>query len=102
MTKKEKWKTFGKDTGHSFSNFGRAMATTAKIVSGNESNDLETNGNTVLRNAWSKTGKGFGKAGTSLGRALKGTFGFDSDAEEENINTNEEKQEETVLLIEHK
>ena len=95
MNKKQKWKAFGKDTGQSFKNFGLAMAETAKIAVGKEENDVEENGKTKLRNAWTKTGKGFGKAGSSLGRAAAGTFKFGKDDQEEvDAEAKEEPQKE--------
>lgn len=72
--KKENWKTFGKNTGNAFANFGKAMATTAKVVFCDEDNSKEENGHTKLGNAWANTGKGFGKAGKSLGKATVETF----------------------------
>ncbi len=79
---KEKWKTFGKNTGQAFKNFGKAMATTAKVVVGNEKNDVDENGESKLKSAWKKTGKGFGAAGSSLGKAAAGTFQSDEPSKE--------------------
>lgn len=73
MSRKEKWKKFGKNTGKAFLNFGKAMGETVKIVAGKDNNDVEPNGKTKLRNAWTDTGKGFGAAGSSLGKAFKET-----------------------------
>lgn len=72
MSKKEKWKTFGKNTGQAFKNFGSAMAQTARIAFGEDKVDEE--GNSKLKKVWTKTGKGFGEAGKSLGQAAAGTF----------------------------
>ena len=105
MTKKEKWKTFGKNTGQAFKNFGQAVAKTANIVVDNEQNDVEDNGKTKLRNAWTKTGKGFGEAGSSLGKAAAGTFGFGDNGEEVDAKpkeNQEEKPQEEVKEIELK
>ena len=79
MSRKEKWKSFGKNTGNAFKNFGKAIAETAKVAVGKDDNDVEENGKTKLRNAWSKTGKGFGEAGTSLGKAATVTVKGDED-----------------------
>ena len=73
MALKEKWKTFGKNTGRAFTNFGKSMAKTAKVVFTNDENKIEENGHSELGNAWAETGKSFGRAGTSLGKAAQGT-----------------------------
>ena len=73
MSVKEKWKTFGKNTGAAFTNFGKAVGETAKIAFSDEENTIEENGHSRLSNAWKKTGKGFGEAGKSLGKAAAGT-----------------------------
>ena len=72
MSVKEKWKTFGKSTGQAFTNFGKSVATTAKVVVGKESN-VNDEGKSTLKESWKKTGKGFGTAGKSLGKAASGT-----------------------------
>ena len=106
MTRKQKWKAFGKNTGQAFKNFGQAVVKTANIVVDNEQNDVEDNGKTKLRNAWTKTGKGFGEAGSSLGKAAAGTFGFGDNSEEVDATPKEEsaeeKPEEEIKQIENK
>ena len=72
MSVKDKWKTFGKSMGKAFANFGKAMATTAKVVLGKEDR-IDEEGNSNLRKSWSAAGKGFGKAGTALGKAASAT-----------------------------
>lgn len=72
MSLKDKWKSFGKNTGQAFKNFGQSVATTAKVVVGSEDR-VDEEGNSTLKKSWSKTGKGFGTAGKSLGSAAKGT-----------------------------
>lgn len=72
MSLKDKWKSFGKNTGQAFKNFGQSVATTAKVVVGTEDR-VDEEGNSTLKKSWSKTGKGFGTAGKSLGSAAKGT-----------------------------
>lgn len=98
MSRKESWKTFGKNTGNAFKNFGKAMATTMKVAFSDEKNDVEENGQSKLRNAWSKTGKGFGEAGKSLGGAAKTTVTGDKKEGEENkqevIDVNSEMKKE--------
>ncbi|MCR5332932.1 MAG: hypothetical protein K6E11_02810 [Bacilli bacterium] len=99
MAKKE-WKQFGKNTGNAFKNFGKAIATTAKVAVGKEENTKDENGKSKLKSAWSNTGKGFGDAGKSLGSATKDTFKSDEKVEEEKAkkeaNTKGEKKEEIV------
>ena len=73
MALKTKWKRFGKSTGQAFTNFGKSVAKTAKVVFADEENKREKNGKTEIRNAWTKTGKSFGEAGKNLGKAAQGT-----------------------------
>lgn len=73
MSRKENWKNFGKNTGKAFVNFGQAVAKTANIAVGNE-DKVDEEGHSKLKQTWSKTGKGFGTAGKSLGKAAKETF----------------------------
>lgn len=87
MSLKEQWKNAGKGIGHAFANFGKSMATTAKVVLGKEER-VDEEGNSTLKKSWTKTGKGFGEAGKGLGQAAVGTV--DKIAGEE-----EEKKEET-------
>lgn len=96
MSRKEKWKSFGKNTAETVKDFGKAVARTANIAVGNESNDVEENGKTKLRNAWTKSGKDFGKTGTSLGKAIVTTVNGDEEVKEEpqkEENPEPEKQE---------
>jgi len=89
MSKKEKWKVFGKSTGQAFKNFGQSIAQTARIViRGEEKVDEE--GHSKLKKTWTKTGKGFGTAGKSLGQAAAGTF----ECEEKEAEKVEENKEE--------
>ena len=89
MSKKEKWKAFGKSTGQAFKNFGQSMAQTARIVIGGETK-VDEEGNSKLKKTWTKTGKGFGTAGKSLGQAAASTF----ESEEKEAPEAEEKKEE--------
>ena len=73
MALKEDWKNTGKGIGGVFKNFGKAIATTAKVAVGKEENEVGEDGRTALRSSWSKVGHGFGDAGKSLGKAAKNT-----------------------------
>ncbi|MBQ7249948.1 MAG: hypothetical protein IJS37_01165 [Bacilli bacterium] len=57
MSAKQKWKTFGKNTGQTFANFGRSVKTTARVVVGAEER-VNENGESTLKTSWKKTGKG--------------------------------------------
>lgn len=87
MSKKESWKNFGKSAGNAFKNFGQSIATTAKIVVGDEEK-VDEQGNSKLKQTWNKTGKGFGQAGKSLGEAAEETV---CPKEEEEINPDIDK-----------
>ena len=95
MSRKEKWKSFGKNTGKAFKNFGQAVVKSANIAVGNEKNEVEDNGKTKIRNAWTKTGKGFGEAGTSLGKAITTTINGDEEAPKQEVQ--EEVKEEAQV-----
>lgn len=86
MALKDKWKNTGKNTGKAFTNLGKALGTTAKVVFSDENNDVEDNGRTKISNAWRETGKSFGTAGKSLGDAAEGTV--------DKVVGDEEKEEE--------
>ena len=73
MSLGNKWKEFGKNTGKAFSNFGKSIGKTAKVVFTDDKNEVEENGHRKLANAWKDTGKSFGQAGKSLGKAAAGT-----------------------------
>ena len=73
MALKDKWKNAGKSIGGAFSNFGKAVATTAKVAVGKEENKAGEDGETPLKQAWKDTGKGYKGAGKDLGTAAKGT-----------------------------
>lgn len=110
MSRKTKWKRFGKNTAEVVVNLGKAVVRTASVAVGNEKNDMEENGKSKLKNAWTKTGKGFGKAGKSLGEAIETTVAGDKEEEvkeeapvEEEAKTEEEpKAEETPVEEEKK
>ena len=72
MALKESWKKFGKNTGKAFTNLGKSLVTTARVVVGTEERENEE-GKSTLKESWSETGKGFGDAGKSLGTAAKET-----------------------------
>jgi len=90
MALKDKWKNAGKSIGGAFANFGKAMATTAKVAVGKEENKVDENGESTLKSAWKKTGHGFGDAGKDIGRAAKGTCDKVVDKEEDVKAKNEE------------
>lgn len=87
MSVKQKWKTFGKNTGKAFANFGRSVKTTARVVVGAEER-VNENGESTLKTSWKKTGKGFGESGKALGKAAAATakkpFGKEEPTEENN------------------
>ncbi len=87
MAKKESWKSFGKNTGNAFKNL-KAIAKTAKVAFGDDENKVDENGESELKKAWKTTGKGFGTAGSSLGKAAKDTFKSEPETTTE---VNEEK-----------
>ena len=95
MAKKE-WKNFGKNTGNAFKNFGKAIATTAKVAVGKEKNEVGEDGKTKLRSAWSSTGSGFKESGKSLGGAAKNTFKSDEEVAKKKAAQEGEKKEEIV------
>ena len=73
MPLKEKWKLAGKNTGHAFANFGRALGKTMKTTFTSDENMIEANGHTEVSNRWRETGKSFGEAGKALGDAAEAT-----------------------------
>ena len=93
MSRKEKWKDFGKNTAETVKDFGKAVARTANIAVGNEANDVEENGKTKIRNAWSTTGKDFGETGTSLGKAISTTVKGEEETKVEPTPAEEKKEE---------
>jgi len=99
MALKDKWKNFGKNTGKAFTNFGKTVGKTARVVFAGESNEVEENGSTELANDWKETGKSFGRAGKSLGKAAQGTgqkiIGVEQSEDESE--TTVEKPEEIII-----
>ena len=73
MALKDEWKQTGKDVGTAFSNFGKAMGKTAKVVFTDDENKVDENGDSELKKAWKDMGKGFGQAGKSFGKATGDT-----------------------------
>lgn len=73
MGLKDSWKNTGKNIGSAFSNFGKAMGKTAKVVFTDEKNEVDENGDSDLKKAWKDTGKGFGEAGKSFGHSAADT-----------------------------
>lgn len=97
MALKDKWKNTGKSIGGAFKNFGKAVATTAKVAVGNEENEVnEETGKTTLRSAWTDVGHGFGDAGKSIGTSAKGTVDKVAGNEEKEEKPSKPKEEEVV------
>ena len=106
MALKKKWKRFGQDTGKAFTNFGKSVAKTAKVVFADDTNEREENGKTELTNAWAETGKSFGRAGKSLGKAAQGTaqkvVGCEEKEDEVKTEQPQEEVKEEPAQIENK
>ena len=100
MALKDKWANTGKSIGGAFKNFGKAMATTAKVAVGKEENDVQENGKSRLRDSWTNVGHGFGDAGKNLGTAAKGTV--DKVAGEEEKEKDTKPSEEEVIDVDSK
>ena len=73
MGLKDSWKNTGKSIGSAFSNFGKAMGKTAKVVFTDDENKVDENGESELKKAWKDTGKGFGEAGKNVGHSVGDT-----------------------------
>lgn len=80
---KENFKESGKDIGHAFKNFGKAMGTTMKVVFGNEDNSNGEGKKTKTGEAWTEVGHGFADAGKQVGKTAKELF---TDKEKEEVN----------------
>ena len=100
MALKDKWKNTGKSIGGAFKNFGKAVATTAKVAVGNEENDVQESGKTRLRESWTNVGHGFGDAGKNIGTAAKGTV--DKVVGEEEKEKDVKPQEDEVIDVDSK
>lgn len=97
MALKDKWKNTGKGIGNAFKNFGKAVATTAKVAVGKEENEVnEETGKTTLRDAWTKTGHSFGDAGKSIGTSAKGTVDKVVGKEEKEEKPEKPKEEDVI------
>lgn len=68
---KENFKETGKDIGHAFKNFGKAMGTTMKVAFGKEDNSNGEGKKTKTGEAWTEVGHGFAEAGKQIGRTAK-------------------------------
>lgn len=103
MALKDKWKNTGKSIGGAFKNFGKAVATTAKVAVGSEENKVdEETGKSTLKSAWTDVGHGFGDAGKSLGTSAKGTVDKVAGEEEKEEKPVEKPAEEEVIDVEAK
>lgn len=69
---KDNFKETGKDIGHAFKNFGKAMGTTMKVAFGSEDNSNGEGKKTKTGEAWTEVGHGFAEAGKQIGRTAKG------------------------------
>ena len=99
MSLKDSWKNTGKSIGSAFSNFGKAMGKTAKVVFTDEENKVDENGESDLKKAWRDTGKGFGEAGKSFGHSAGDTANEvveDLDEKAEKRKEEKEAKENTV------
>ena len=81
-------KNTGKDVGHAFKNFGKAMATTFKTTFGDEEK-IDENGNSKVKESWKNVGRGFKKAGKDAGKTAKNVFSEEENKEEVNATSNE-------------
>ncbi len=90
----DKWKKTGKSIGGAFSNFGKAVADTAKVAFTDEEKDLGE--------SWKKTGKGFAEAGENLGDAAVGTADKVVDSFKDDEKTDSSKKEEEPSKEEQK
>ena len=68
---KDNFKETGKDIGHAFANFGKAMGTTMKVAFGDEDNSNGEGKKTKTGEAWTEVGHGFAEAGKQIGRTAK-------------------------------
>lgn len=93
MSLKDSWKNTGKSIGSAFSNFGKAMGKTAKVVFTDEKNEVDENGESDLKKAWKDTGKGFGEAGKNVGHSAGDTAkAVADDLDEKNEKRKKEKE----------
>ena len=97
MALRDKWKSFGKNTGKAFSNFGHSFGKTMKVALADDENKVEENGHTELGNAWRETGKSFGRAGKSLGKAAAGTAKKVVGEEDVEDRPNDKKDDDKVV-----
>ena len=70
-TNKENFKETGKDIGHAFKNFGKAMGTTMKVAFSDESNSNGEGKKTKTGEAWTEVGHGFKDLGKQIGKTAK-------------------------------
>lgn len=68
---KENFKETGKDIGHAFKNFGKAMGTTMKVAFTDESNSNGEGKKTKTGEAWTEVGHGFRDLGKQIGKTAK-------------------------------
>ena len=71
MSNKENFKETGKDIGHAFANFGKAMGTTMKVAFTDETNSNGEGKKTKTGEAWTEVGHGFATLGKQIGKTAK-------------------------------
>lgn len=95
MGAKKEWKKAGVNIGHAFRDFGKAMATTAKVTFGNEEK-YDEEGNNKIKGSWKKMGKEFGEAGKSVGKAAKETVNVADEKTSEENKESEVKKDDAI------
>lgn len=91
MALKDDWKKTGKNIGHAFKGFGKAVKTSVEVGVGDKERTDEE-GNPRLKDSWSEVGKDFGEAGKSIGKSASHT------AKKATGNEKEEKPEESEVV----
>ena len=86
MSTKEEWKKTGKNIGHAFANLGKAIGTTAKVVTGEDNHQGEGK-KTKTGEAWTNVGHGFRDAGKSFGKATASTFSAKDSTDEKVVDS---------------
>ena len=96
MALKDDWKKTGKNIGHAFKGFGKAVKTSVEVGVGDKERTDEE-GNPRLKDSWSEVGKDFGEAGKSIGKSASHTAkkACGKDTEEEK---KEEKPNESEVV----
>ena len=99
MALKDKWAAFGKSTGNTMKNLGKALVNTMDVAFDEKENTVDENGESLLKSSWKKVGKGFGEAGTNLGKAAAGTAKKVVDSlEEDDVEVKTENPQDEVVV----